>query len=75
MTSASICSTANTAIEDELSLLLYVDVDVFVVVGLDVEVGHCTSVKSKHKNKRRVDKLSKVLKLTSKMMTIKTSLH
>jgi hypothetical protein len=37
---------------------LYADVVVFVVVGLDVEVGHCTSVKSKHKSERRVDKLS-----------------
>ena len=75
MTSASICSTASTAIEDELYLLLYANVVEYIVVGLDVKVGHCASVKSKHKNERRVDKLSKVLKLTSKMMTIKTSLH
>jgi hypothetical protein len=65
MTSPSICSTASTAIEDELYLLLYADVVLFVVIGLDVEVGHCTSVKSKHKNERRVAKLSKVLKLTA----------
>ena len=64
MTSASICSTATTAIEDELYLLLYDDANVFVVVGLDVEYGCLADIKSKHKNERRVDKLSKVLKLT-----------
>ena len=45
MTSPSICSTASTAIEDELYLLLYADVVVLVVVGLDVEVGHCSQCK------------------------------
>ena len=44
--------------------VLAVEVDV-VVFGLVEDAGHCTSVKSKHKNERRVDKLSKVLKLTA----------
>jgi hypothetical protein len=37
---------------------LYADVVVFVVLGLDVEVGCLADIKSKHKSERRVDKLS-----------------
>ena len=47
MKSASICSTASTANGVGLYLLLYANVDVFVVVGLDVDVGCLTDIKSK----------------------------